>query len=797
MVKRIFKLMCAAAACAALFACTKAELREDNSKEAETQKHGQTVTIFASVDEAEESRVSLNETAFSWTAGDEIAIIDYATGNRYKFVARESGATNVAFDGEVPEGTDVSALKLYFAVYPYVDDDRIYAEGKSTANGTYHQVRFAVPTEQTGKLEDAPHRLVCNANANNGKFIFRSGVSYWKFNVPDSLKATKIVFRHETKSATKSRYISGAYQARVTGHEGEDSEVLNICYFSSTTAWVPSSNETVIYRNGEVISGDIYLVLGEMNTAGMDFSVRIETEDSKMAFLRLMNQPVIAAGKLLDGGDLAPTKFYDTEVIEVAMPRTNKNYSGYKNPFFLDGSNAIRTAYTYQNKNLAIVPSANPYSWVLHSTRALACNGTAGVRINSYGSEKSYLKLPVVKGKKLVKIEARFGRTNKLGGTSADSLVKHGNCAITDGLGVVLKDDYGTEVGTALTGTSTKGLAENYTWDLSGGPGSFYKCTSPDSAYRMVVSEANFYSVKCTYIGVEKPRIKSVVTLYSRSYPTGVRFRAKVYATDDHPKLGNANLGFRYKIGSDANWTTCSGSFESGGTEQFQSPTVVFTDAQNAEPFIPVTYQPFVTDQEGTKVYGEAVTFYRVAISFAKDLGLSDVSLAAKAKDTLSFTLKNSFESNREYPVSIVLENANDTAAIAALKVVDSKYITIDKDCQASFHMPGMDAYGAARICAEWWNGSAATQVLPIGCIGRVYYTQSGTVKSYAATRSAGGQGVGNFTQISSSVSQPVYYPTSHKNVNGQPADAAAEHVWTKNAGSVDVNLMTLSMSYE
>lgn len=88
--------------------------------------------------------------------------------------------------------------------------------------------------------------------------------------------------------------------------------------------------------------------------------------------------------------------------------------------------------------------------------------------------------------------------------------------------------------------------------------------------------------------------------------------------------------------------------------------------------------------------------------------------------------------------------------------------------------------------------------MLPISCTGYVYYTKTDkNIGNFAATRRATGQGVGNFTQISSTYSSPVYFPTSHNNVNGQPADAAAEHVWCKNSGSVDVNLVTLSMSYE
>ena len=142
MVKRIFKLMCAAAACTALFACTKAELKE-NSPEKNFEKKGELVTIYASVEQPAADKVALNGTAFSWNAGDEIAVVDYATGNHYKFIAREAGSENVPFDCDDIE--DVTSLNLCFAVYPYVDSDLLYTPATTASNGNYHTIRFDVP----------------------------------------------------------------------------------------------------------------------------------------------------------------------------------------------------------------------------------------------------------------------------------------------------------------------------------------------------------------------------------------------------------------------------------------------------------------------------------------------------------------------------------------------------------------------------------------------------------------------------------------------------------------------------
>lgn len=786
MVKRIFKLMCAAAACSALFACTKAELKE-NSPEKNVEKKGELVTIYASVEQPAEDKVALNGTAFSWKAGDEIAVIDYVSGQSYKFTARQDGSENVPFDCDDIE--DASSKKLYFAVYPYVESDLLYVSAKASDKGTYHNLRFDVPTQQTGLLEDAPHRLLCNANRHEGKFIFQSGVSYWKFSVPEELNATKLVFRHETNASASSRYLSGGYQARVTHKEGEEDENLGFMAFSSTDNWFKRSNETVIYRDGAVISGDVYLVIGEMNTEGLDFTVRVEKSNGEVGFMKLENSKKLIASRLYEGGSINPSKFYKTEVLELDFE--NAGSSPYTSKaldmgVYFQSSLASRIGWQFSHKYVPLVSKSCQYAWTLYNTKAVAFGNLAGIRLNSHKTG-SYIDFPIVKGKRLVKAEVEFGRNNPVGGTKADSLCLSGLACIADASSQVLKDSAGNAIGAALTDQH----AQFGVWDLYGAPGSKYKATYPDSTYRLLFNaaqSADVLKIKLTYIGEEVERVKSIVNYTPKNYVQRVQFQGRVRATSGI-NLTTSTLGFDYQFGDDE-WK----SVAAGDVSKLPAFTSAYVaqDSYYGEPVLPVALKPYVI-VDGEKVYGPLTTYKRVLLNFTTaHEGLTSVTgLAVGATATRSFVLHDNF-ANKDYTVTMTFVNKG-TAAVDAM-IVNEKNIVLKNECEVTFKLPDMEDYGCSRICVGFANTTASTFTTKF--TARMKSKASDLSKVLSTTTNTGGKPAAGFNPFIGNNYFPTYQGAS--DFNGMDADDQTQTLWVKEANdAADCTLSMVCLMYE
>lgn len=788
MVKSIKMLIGAAAALSALFACTKAEFKEEVNPSAKGK-----YSIYVSAEDPE-MKVALNDKAFSWHTGDAIAVVDYKTGDYYKFVAQEDGATNVRF--ETNEIDDPSGMDLWFAVYPYVQSDKLYYPGSSSKNGNYHQLRFEVPTVQTGLLEDAPHRLVCNTNRHSGKYVFQSGVAYWKFTVPAELKATRLVFRHEPVDSTASRFLAGGSQARITHKEGAEGEDLAYMAFSAADGWAKRSNEIEVYRGGELISGDIYLVICEMNDDGLAFTVRVETSDNKVAFLNLDGSRVMKAGTIQNGGTLNATKFYDTEVIECQFPNYS-NTGGFTNLYdmaaYLQGSMNIRTAYQHSHKYLSFVPKANYYAFNLFGTKAIAYSAVAGVRTNSVNSSSlTFLEFPVVKGKRLVKAEVEFGQNN----TSSDTLAQSGKAGIGNSRGELLKDGANNVIGTYLTNQYQR----HASWDLYGAPGSMYQATHPDSTYRLMASTTssmNIFKVRLTYVGEEQERIKSVVNYLPKNYVHKIQFQGRVRATSGF-SLSQAKLGFDYKFGNGDWQTVAAGSYKAPA---FTSPDVPI-NAYYDQPFLPVAVRAYALDTTNMKkVYAPIKEYVRILLNFQKDHGLTSITgLAAGASESRQFTLNNPYD-GKTYNVSITCKNTSSEPVDALVVNKDGSgnntNIVLSDKCEVTFRFPDMEKYGLSYFAVGFPDATNSTYTSNF--TSYMYRTDGGTKKNYnkliGLTTNSGKPGaglnpfVGNF-----------WHPTSQaaSSFNGMPEDKNAGVEWVKAANTgADVTITMISLEYQ
>ena len=189
---------------------------------------------------------------FTWNTGDRFAILGCGTGNTInEFITQDNDVFAADFDGNVVvnEGAEPS---MWVGVNPYSS-----VVNFSSINGN---TTVSLPSSQSGRLEDVGNYYISIAQSGNPildsdgegyDFYMENSLtpftSVVKFNLPESLEVTRIV-------------VSAVKAGNPCGIAGEELIKLNagdVCKNSP----VAGETEIHIYRDADVISGDVYVCI--------------------------------------------------------------------------------------------------------------------------------------------------------------------------------------------------------------------------------------------------------------------------------------------------------------------------------------------------------------------------------------------------------------------------------------------------------------------------------------------------------------------------------------------------------
>ena len=255
------KIMNFAAALAVILtvSCNKDIVTPEVKEEAKTVK----VTMNATTTDEPDSKVNLNGTSFEWVEGDCIQLRwansilgDYSDKSDSEKVYAMSSGRAATFEGEITYA-----------------EESIYAYYSNT--GFFHSLDgimycHDIPAVQTGKKEDLKDVIAYYARIHKNDIVFNKdgeevtsinlkasmspSFALLKFSVPAELALTEIKLS-STSFLYGRTYIS---PQKTWGTFGDGSSHFHRPPKSETT---PQGTEITISREGEVISGDVYVAV--------------------------------------------------------------------------------------------------------------------------------------------------------------------------------------------------------------------------------------------------------------------------------------------------------------------------------------------------------------------------------------------------------------------------------------------------------------------------------------------------------------------------------------------------------
>lgn len=247
--------------------CTKEIATLEVAPQAKTVK----VTINATANDNPVSKVALDGYQFKWEEGDKLKfrwanniLGAYEDKNGCEIVSAVGNGANVAFEGQVRYAVE--------SVYAYFSNSGSFHSTTST------MYCHDIPSIQTGRKEDLEDNIAYYARIHKNNIAFNKEINpetgveevtsidfdanmspafaLLKLNVPAELALTKITLEAESKS-----YISGRTYIqphRTWGTFGDGSSFFHRPPVSDDC----HQGETItIYRDGEVISGDVYITV--------------------------------------------------------------------------------------------------------------------------------------------------------------------------------------------------------------------------------------------------------------------------------------------------------------------------------------------------------------------------------------------------------------------------------------------------------------------------------------------------------------------------------------------------------
>ena len=225
MKKTVFIILCAVAAMASV-SCAKLDVND--------VAVGQRVPAVINATAGVSTRATIDGLQTAWEAGDKISVFDATGKAEGAFTANASG-TSVAFTGTKDEG---DALK--YAIYP-ANESATCAAGVFTTT---------IPSEQDGTINSS----LAIAEEKDGKFEFRNAASVIKITIPAEETAINFV----AFVADNGAAIAGDVTADMT----------DLKAVVSTADGAVKYSRVSVYRDGQPLSGDLYLTVIPGNYSG-------------------------------------------------------------------------------------------------------------------------------------------------------------------------------------------------------------------------------------------------------------------------------------------------------------------------------------------------------------------------------------------------------------------------------------------------------------------------------------------------------------------------------------------------
>lgn len=432
--KKLFVFSVALTAILSLSSCNK-ETVDSATALPEGKVVSFTLDVPGEQNEAEEDvKLSFGEKVgdkihMTWNAGDAFALITRLPDGEYTyngdkkqvepsatvadcgpFTTTQDGVSTATFSGTIPDGApDQNGMAIFPA--------SAYAAGTGHIQYSSNFLigfNTALPSEQDGT---GVKYLVATAklkNGNLGKFTFPFGMV--KINVPAGLGITKISLS-EPVGTTKPLCANKVHLYYYFDKSG--------CSLATTADKVYSIN---VSNGGEELSGDIYFV-----TRNLDAGVTLTLSFFKGAQLSKpmkATSKALSGGQMIDYGTVTPV-FPEQTVItydrgvetkanrgfiptgeEEKFPYAASSESPYQISIKSNKEDVI-TDFTWYNTEHTY--TLGGYEWTFGSTMGfeagyvLASNDgmyfyTGATNCNLRMQPKTYIKLPVVNGKKLVAI---------------------------------------------------------------------------------------------------------------------------------------------------------------------------------------------------------------------------------------------------------------------------------------------------------------------------------------------------------------------------------------------------------
>lgn len=377
-----------------------------------------------------------NKIHMTWNAGDAFALITRLPDDEYTyngdkkqvepsatvadcgpFTTTQDGVSTATFTGTIPDGApDQNGMAIFPA--------SAYAAGTGHIQYSSNFLigfNTALPSEQDGT---GVKYLVATAklkNGNLGKFTFPFGMV--KINVPAGLGITKISLS-EPAGTTKPLCANKVHLYYYFDKSG--------CSLATTADKVYSIN---VSNGGEELSGDIYFVTRNLD-AGVTLTLSF-FNGAQMSKPMKATSKALSGGQMIDYGTVTPV-FPEQTVItydrgvetkanrgfiptgeEEKFPYAASSESPYQISIKSNKEDVI-TDFTWYNTEHTY--TLGGYEWTFGSTMGfeagyvLASNDgmyfyTGATNCNLRMQPKTYIKLPVVNGKKLVAISVSIANS--------------------------------------------------------------------------------------------------------------------------------------------------------------------------------------------------------------------------------------------------------------------------------------------------------------------------------------------------------------------------------------------------